>query len=245
MHQYVCAGAAAVVLGLLQSVGPARTAPVTIVNHSFETVEAITGFPSTFGDWGVDSSGIVTAENGITPLDGTQMLHFDNTNIEGPAGAAGEVGQAVDLSSHSASIATGAAVLTASAYVNRVAGDAQTDTRFALQLLSFNSGSVLSAFSAVPVVSATTSLFSDSDPSTWEKISASLLLPADTTFVILYLVAIENVFDNLGLPEFDGHYADLVSANINAVPLPASVWLFAAGLGGIGWLARRRRSQTV
>ena len=62
---------AVAVFGLLQLAGPAISATVTVANPSFETVEPIQGYPSTFGDWGVDLSQIVTAQNGITPFDGT------------------------------------------------------------------------------------------------------------------------------------------------------------------------------
>jgi hypothetical protein len=36
--------------------------------------------------------------------------------------------------------------------------------------------------------------------------------------------------------------ADLISANISVVPIPASVWLFGSALAGLGWM---RRKQTV
>jgi hypothetical protein len=91
------------------------------------------------------------------------------------------------------------------------------------------------------------SLISDGNVSTWEKLTAQLLLPSDTTFIILYMFANENVSD-ADSPELDGHYADLVSAEItvpgnNEVPLPAAVWLFGTGLGMMGALGWRRKRK--
>jgi hypothetical protein len=138
-------------LGLLSSAGPVS---LSVANPSFETAETVQGFAPTFGDWGVDLSAIVPAENGITPLDGTSMLKFINTGISGGGGTSADVGQAIDLSSHAALIAGGATV-NASAYFNRVAGDAQTDTQFTIQMRSFNTNIVLFAFDGITPATAT------------------------------------------------------------------------------------------
>ncbi|NOU09090.1 MAG: VPLPA-CTERM sorting domain-containing protein [Nitrospira sp.] len=42
-------------------------------------------------------------------------------------------------------------------------------------------------------------------------------------------------------PRKDG-YADNLSLTLNPVPLPAAVWLFGAGLLGLGALTSRKRS---
>jgi hypothetical protein len=238
---------AAAAFGVLQTAGPALSAPVTVTNPSFETAEAVGGFPSTFGDWGVDLSEIVTAQNGITPLDGIRMLHFVNTGVTGGGGGSADVGQAIDMSPHAALIAAGGATFSASAYFNRVAGTSQTDTEFIVQLRSFNTANVLSAFSTGAGATATinASLISDGDVSTWEKLTAQLVLPIDTTFVILYLFAFENVSPSSS-PELDGHYADLVSASITSpVPLPAAAWLFGTAMGMMGLLGWRKRRRAL
>jgi hypothetical protein len=231
-------------LGLLQSAGPAAAIPLSVANPSFETAEPVQGFPSTFGDWGVDLSAIVLAENGITPFDGSNMLKFINTGILGGGGDSADVGQAIDLTPHAALIAGGATV-NASAYFNRVPGNAQTDTQFIIALRSFNTNNVLAAFdgTTASTASASASLISDSNASTWEKLTAQLVLPTDTTFIIMYMFGFENVSPNSS-PELDGHYADLVSASVNStVPLPAALPMFAAGLCALGLLVRRRRGN--
>ena len=49
-------------------------------------------------------------------------------------------------------------------------------------------------------------------------------------------------YDDSGAgPDFD--YDDLVARiDVAPIPLPAAVWLLAAGLGGLGFVARRRRA---
>lgn len=43
--------------------------------------------------------------------------------------------------------------------------------------------------------------------------------------------------------DFPGSFT--LSDSVSAVPLPAALPLFASGLAGLGWLARRRRGQTI
>ena len=95
-------------------------------NHSFETDEETSGgWPTSPLDvWKGDYSSIVTAENGIVPYNGTQMLKFLGTGFlyESADGSGCGVQQVIDLSSYKSQIETGNATLNASAYFNRVAG---------------------------------------------------------------------------------------------------------------------------
>ena len=61
-----------------------------VTNPSFETVENIVdlpvpSLPEDFGDWIGDVAGVVNAKDGITPVDGSRMLQFENTTPLGPA----------------------------------------------------------------------------------------------------------------------------------------------------------------
>ena len=78
----------------------------------------------------------------------------------------------------------------------------------------------------------------DGDPSTWEIASASLLLPIGTDSLAVRLTTSENVFNDGSYPEFDGHYADVVSAEMVIIPEPATLLLL---LGGGAVLLRRRQ----
>ena len=217
-----------------------------ITNPSFETPEAThifghPGLPAIFGDWGGDLSEIVVAENGIAPLDGAHMLRFDATgNNADPLLNSSEVWQTVDVSGYATEIAQGDATANLSAFFNRVCGDSQTDTGFGVRVYAFAGapGSLLTQ-----VVGGThldvigNGIGTDGDPSTWEMVSTSLLLPTGTDFLAVRLAASENVFNDGIHPEFDGHYADLVSANI--IPEPATLLLLSVGFLG---LTRYRRS---
>lgn len=83
-------------------------------------------------------------------------------------------------------------------------------------------------------VSAT--LFSDGDPLTWENISVDLILPIETDFIAIDVLAGENIFNDASGEEFDGHYADAVSLTI--IPEPATLLLV-----GLGALTLRRKHR--
>ncbi len=48
-----------------------------LVNPGFETVEPICGYPGATGDWGVDGAAVVTAEAGVTPVEGVRMTRLE------------------------------------------------------------------------------------------------------------------------------------------------------------------------
>jgi hypothetical protein len=219
-----------------------------VTNPSFETPEptfifGFPGVPSTFGDWGGDLSEIVTAESGVSPFDGDHMLRFDATgNSADPLLTAAQIYQTIDVSGYSAEIAQGIAQADVSAFFNRVTGDAQTDTSFAVHVYAFagEPGSLLTQLiNSTYLDVAGGGVGTDGDPLTWEIASASLLLPTGTDFLAARLTASENVFNDGSHPEFDGHYVDMVSAEMVIIPEPATLLLLAVGSLG---LIRRRRS---
>ena len=214
-----------------------------LVNPGFETVEPIgTFWPNRFGDWNGDRATVVEAEKGITPLEGIRMLRFDYAAPH-PYGAtnlgASQVLQLID-GSKLGDLSSGTVTYEVSAWFNRVAGDSQTDTLFMLELQartgspsSFpsdnESGRGLLARNAVY-------LYSDDDPTTWEYLSTTLVLPAATDFAVVQLAAIENVYNDTwgAVVEFDGHFADQVSlSRFNAVPEPQSLAVWMVLCGGI------------
>ena len=215
---------------------PEFAAAALLVNGGFEISESTTGFgPTGFGDWEHDESSIVSAENGVIPFSGNQMLKFIGTNPNGAiTGSGSEVWQFVDASSIPAGSRVGL-----TGYFNRVEGDSQTDT-VALIRVSAHSGNPTNFFNTPnpPVIRSETFLFSDSDASTWEKLSIEPLeVPANTDYLAVLVVASENVFNDSSSPEFDGHYIDAVSLFV--VPEPASALLIGVLLAS---MSLRRKS---
>lgn len=219
--------------------------------------------PGLKGGWGHnDGTRFVSAQNGITPHEGGQMLQFVTTGYPGPdfttggtnwqsgnyGGNSSDIVQLVDLSDPSltALIAQGNAMLTASVWVNRIAS--ADDTEFRLSLWTFSGPfNDLTNPANTPDPSRLTYgvLFSDSIAGTWERLTLSILLPGDTTFVRLGLSALEGGTRTSSYPELPGHYADAVSSSVSTVPLPAALPLFLCGLAGIGWLGGRRKAVTA
>ena len=208
-----------------------------ITNPSFETWEktyiyGFPGVPSAFGDWGGDPSEIVGLENGILPYDGVLMLRFDATGNEAHIGlSTSQVWQLIDVSSYAADIASGDAAVSASAWFNRVAGDVETDTCFYFAVYAFDRdlGTWLDHhYGGTMNGSIAASVYTDADVDTWEEASLdSWTIPSgtngDTDTLMFMLVASENIKNDGTDPEFDGHYADMVSLEISGDSSPQTV----------------------
>jgi hypothetical protein len=220
----------------LQGVGNAVN---LVVNPGFETAESTSGGPpGSYGDWNGDYSAIVGATSGITPMDGgSYMLQFKGTSHSGSgSGVASEMFQIIDISSYQTLIASGNAEAAASAYFNRVAGDAQTDTAFNIVLMAYDGSPDTfpsrwesSTYSSALAYKDAGGISTDSLADTWQGLDITLNLPAATTFIVIDLYAAEDVHNDIPYPEFDGHFADNVSVQI--IPEPATICLFTiAGL---------------
>jgi hypothetical protein len=221
---------------------PAQAA--IFVNPGFETAEPTTGGrPSTVGDWKGDWSTITSSGTlGITAFEGSQMLQFLNAgSAEAPsANLTSEVFQLVDLADDLALVQSGNAGANVSVYFNRVAGDAETDTRFDLRISAY-AGLPADFPTAIgsPLASFTVTLNADADPASWQPLSASLALPTTATYLAVRLSAQENIFNDTTGVEFDGHFAD--GASLQVVPEPASSFAWS-GLAALGWALLRKRA---
>lgn len=208
-----------------------------VVNEGFETME-VTGWgpPSSYGDWGYDYSMIVPASPGVVPYEGIQMLQFLATGWEDySAGSAGacQVYQIIDVSAYTDDIANGIAVAQANMYCNRIAGNEQTDTEFLINLMAFTGDPAnfwdQIKYSGNWIARQDASFISDADPATWQPLDVSLTLPVNTDYIAVGVHAVENIFNNDSTPEFDGHFADMVSVEV--VPEPCTLLLL--GIGGL------------
>jgi hypothetical protein len=185
-----------------------------LVNGSFETMELISGgWPSTYGDWSGDHSYINAQYGNVWPFQGSRLMQFVGTNAFGCGGGAeSQVYQIVDVSAFADDIAANKATTSASAYFNRVAGDAETDTEFAVDIRAFEgdpgSFPTLQDMGGMHLAEASVSIITDGDPATWQQCLTQLVLPPNTDYVVVGIHALENVYNDIEWPELDGHFAD-------------------------------------
>lgn len=204
-----------------------------VSNGGFEDPGTINvgAIPEIFGSWNGDETEVVSFQNGITPFEGIQMLQFEFSDHTGGSGnSASDIYQIIDISDHASTISAGIAEANLSAWFNRVAGDIQTDTSFAVSLTAYTGtpASFPTQFRNQTYLSITTQgLLSDGDVSTWENATLSMAIPSNTDFLGIRIFAHENIFNDSSGIEFDGHYVDNVSLTI--IPEPASILLIALG----------------
>lgn len=196
-----------------------------LANPSFEqplaatsVAAAMDSMPTQAGFWRGDPAFVVGTEMGIVPHDGTAMLKFAATSRGDTfATTTAEQWQLVELGSHRETIAAGGLRARLDGWFNRVAGET-ADRRFDLRLMAFDgdpadlparyAASHWLAEATAPLVSA---------PNQWQPATAILTLPPRTTYLLVEIVASEDVHDDGEGAEFAGHYAD----DLSLVLLPA------------------------
>jgi hypothetical protein len=214
------------VLTIILMTTPLLSAKNLVCNAGFEDEPNLAcGRPTDYCYWCGNVTEIVSATDGITPLEGSQMLKFMYTlsGCEGPGYTENsDLWQIVDVSRFAALISVGKALASASANFNRIAGDPDTDTEFFVEIRAYagDPHTFPNQFGNDELAMADCHIETDGDLETWESASVDLVLPTDTDFIAIALGASENVFNDLSGVEFDGHYGDAVSASIITAPEP-------------------------
>ncbi|MDA0722837.1 MAG: hypothetical protein O3A82_01840 [Verrucomicrobia bacterium] len=155
--------------------------------------------------WRTEDALRVGAEFGVQPYQGGNMLRFSRMEVDvfGKKAEVSELVSVLDVRSHGANFLNGKAVVKSSVCFNQGVGIADGSTSFALGLHAINREGRVS----VAIAKKETSVTSDVNPETWERVESEIELPEGTHFVVVSLSAHKEGSQAL-LPDLSGHYAD-------------------------------------
>ncbi len=190
-------------------------------NPGFEDADVVVAtLPSSAGRWQGDLSARTGSDQGITPRTGSWMLKFGATGLVPGVGLfTSQQWQTIDLSAFAASIDAGKVRLNAGMWVNRVSGDAETDTRFDLRVLVFPGTPAGFPADYPPAAGQIRSTTINAEAGSWQQLQVQFdVVPAGTRYVAVEIYPYEDVVDDGELPEFDGHYADDISLVLTELP---------------------------
>ena len=114
-----------------------------------------------------------------------------------------ELVSVLDVRSLGANLVNGKAIVKSSVCFNQGVGIADGSTSFALGLHAINREGRVS----LAIAKNETSVTSDVNPETWERVESEIELPEGTDFVVVSLSAQKEGSQAL-LPDLSGHYAD-------------------------------------
>ncbi|MBL6706804.1 MAG: FecR domain-containing protein [Planctomycetaceae bacterium] len=183
------------------------------------------------GSWWGDVCRIVRTDQSVRPFAGEGMLLFQSTgkNPEKAAPtAASQLSQWIDLTPYEAAIADGRGRAVVSCRFNRVVGNELTDSQFSIHLESFDATPQeakqrMKSQPDAPRSRVSYQLLSDSNPQSWERAEAVLTLPTDARYLLVTILAFENVSNDVGATsEFDGHFADDLQFHLVIDPAPGA-----------------------
>jgi hypothetical protein len=192
----------------------------TLENGDFEaSLQVAAGRPQVAGQWSGDAVGVVSETFGIKPFSGPCMLQFLGTLPPGQlataTATASQLMQLIDLRDAAAQVGGGPMKVEFSARFNRVAGNARTDTRFAMIVHALAAEPISGELVRIlPGQSTVLDTVTDSDPVSWERADLTSTLPPGTKWLVLELVANENIHNDEAPVEFDGHFVDDVHLRV-------------------------------
>ncbi len=194
-----------------------------LVNGSFET-GIWPDIPTVTGRWSGDRAFSSTVDSrGMVAPEGDRALRFYYTTptAAGEGSITSDVYQLIDLGIYESDIAAGRAVVWASALFNRVHNwNGETDTQFEFSMAAY-SGELATfpdqidngELDEIEVV-----LFSDPNVDTWEQTDGWMVLPPGVDFLAIRVTAVEDVYDDIDVTEFHGHFVDAAHAVVIVPP---------------------------
>ncbi len=181
------------------------------IGGSFNRVETFKGGrPKLPNKWSGDLLEIATSFEEVRPRSEGGMLHFKGTSAQEDVRdtVASQLWRIVDLYEVREKMGRRPERVNLSGWVNRVAGDDQTDRDFLFGLSCHQEITEALDEGGDVTTKVLTSLISDSDPETWERADLQLHLPPNLRYLVIMVGAREDVSNNEDGQEFDGHFLD-------------------------------------
>lgn len=179
-------------------------APVMLHEEGFEHPPAPEQnyLPTEFNVWGGDETAVVSAERGVKPRTGRKMLRFVTSHPRGVTyeGNASEIWRVLDLDelrrlggAHELHVeiagffngAVPAGVQRTSCLIGAIATDMQPASLGERWRTLFDAAEAASTRTAIGQRSSVI----DDDPATWQRLSASVTVPAEARYLVLYCLA--------------------------------------------------------
>jgi hypothetical protein len=196
------AAAAGLVLGMFctsvvfgYSVSRVASHLLELVNAGFEQDESPLPLaaPIGHGAWGGDGR-VVGALGLVSPVEGKRMVRFMSSelNVDGKMPLLADVSQAVDMRSWRDALRDGKATVNCSASFNGDTDPARTRTTYRIDVRAYT-GDVSLLQKAFPERSSQEVAHScwrtedDHDPSKWQTVAGSIILPPETDFLLIEL----------------------------------------------------------
>jgi hypothetical protein len=231
------AAAAGIVFGMLctsmvfayalPSASVVSTKVLSLANACFESGSQVPalGVPAAAGEWRGDYSRVVTAENGITPKKGQQMLRFLRSDNElsskNESSYVGDVVQVIDMRSLRAEMSGAEQMVELSAWFNSISTPG-VRYEFAVKAATFR-GDISDAPRLwldrdASASSSNHFVVADSDLGTWQRVAVPLMVPPDADFIVINCAVVFKGSQLQGATEFPGHYLDHVEMRLNRSP---------------------------
>jgi hypothetical protein len=225
---------AALLLGASTVSANLLTDPGFEANALLPGVGVLTNIPGNAGVWGTENANIVGTTGGVSPAGGVKMLQMLDDQISYTQGW-----QAVDVSGSAAQIDAGLMGYTASALYNV---DSSVPAALAGTAVSFvDSTGVWGNFTGP---SGSASLVLDANPSTWQAITDSGMVPAGTRWLVIQVAYNDaSLMGTAGIVE--AGFVDDAVLDIRAVPEPATVALMGLVAVAVGWSRPRRQKAAL
>jgi len=214
--------AAAIATTLLLAAASAPSAWANLVDPGFESnpltnySNVLTDFVTYQGQWGTEAATIVTAENGVTPAQGSKMLRMDDDGLITTQGF-----QVTDVTAYAGLIDSGAGFASLNALFNVDAFVPAATGGVYLQFFSAsNYGSQIGTGVAGP-------LALDNSDATWETALINTPIPVGTRWLLSQVY-----YSNTSLVGNDGtiHPGYVDAADLRITPEPSALALLTLGV---------------